>query len=193
MKSNVFPEPVQVLQEVMNWGRSPSSKRIFWLNGMAGTGKSTISRTVAASFKKIDILGASFSFKRGEGDQGNAKRLFPTLAWQLAAKFPKMTPSINEAIKRDPDISTKSLKNQFNQLLLQPLHDLEAQIQQQLLIVIVIDALDECRGEDDIEGILRLLPQVKASKSIQLRFFFNQSTRPTNISGIQGSQRGRPL
>jgi len=31
----------------MDWCDDPDSKCIFWLNGMAGTGKSTISRTIA--------------------------------------------------------------------------------------------------------------------------------------------------
>jgi hypothetical protein len=35
-----------VLKEIMNWGLSAQSTEcIYWLNGMAGTGKSTISRT----------------------------------------------------------------------------------------------------------------------------------------------------
>jgi shikimate kinase len=43
----------------------PSQKSIFWLKGMAGTGKSTISWTVAESLKNTNYLGASFFFKRG--------------------------------------------------------------------------------------------------------------------------------
>ncbi|KAL4766716.1 hypothetical protein BDW60DRAFT_201961, partial [Aspergillus nidulans var. acristatus] len=56
---------------VQQWGKS-SNKCIFWLSRMAGTGKSTIARTVAQYFKKDGILGASFFFKRGRGDQGSA-------------------------------------------------------------------------------------------------------------------------
>ncbi|EFR02261.1 hypothetical protein MGYG_05262 [Nannizzia gypsea CBS 118893] len=54
-------------REIAEWAVSPKGKCIFWLNGMAGTGKSTISRTVAKSFKEENLLGASFFFKRGEG------------------------------------------------------------------------------------------------------------------------------
>jgi hypothetical protein len=52
-------------------------KSIFWLKGMAGTGRSTISRTVARSLKGTNHLGASFFFKRGEGYRGYAKKFFP--------------------------------------------------------------------------------------------------------------------
>ena len=68
---------IELLHEVDEWTTSPHAKHIFWLNGMAGTGKSTISRTVAKCLKKKGLLGASFFFKRGEADRGNAKETFP--------------------------------------------------------------------------------------------------------------------
>jgi adenylylsulfate kinase-like enzyme len=36
---------VDLLRQLMAWGNNPRDKCIFWLNGMAGTGKSTIART----------------------------------------------------------------------------------------------------------------------------------------------------
>ncbi|KAJ5181974.1 hypothetical protein N7449_012121 [Penicillium cf. viridicatum] len=39
-------------QQIATWAASPQGNCIFWLSGMAGTGKSTISRTVALSFKQ---------------------------------------------------------------------------------------------------------------------------------------------
>ena len=52
---------------------------------MAGTGKSTIARTVAKLFADRSQLGASFFFSRGRGDLGHAKKLFTTVAAQLAS------------------------------------------------------------------------------------------------------------
>lgn len=63
---------------------------MFWLNSMAGTGKSTISQTVAGRLKQQHLLGASFFFKRGEEDRGTAKKLFPTLVEQLVISIPHM-------------------------------------------------------------------------------------------------------
>ena len=92
---------------------------MFWLNGMAGTGKSTVSRTMAKFFKQSKILGASFFFKRGEEDRGNAIKLFPTITKQLVASIPQLSPGVQEAIRHDPNIATRSLKDQFEKLLLQ--------------------------------------------------------------------------
>jgi pantothenate kinase-related protein Tda10 len=54
----------ELLSQITEWAKSPGGKPIFWLNGKAGTGKSTISRTVAKTFQKAKLLGASF-FLRG--------------------------------------------------------------------------------------------------------------------------------
>ncbi|THV98696.1 WD40 repeat-like protein [Aureobasidium pullulans] len=56
---------VDLLAEIQDWSTSHHSKCIFWLNGIAGAGKSTISRSVADLFSKTECLGANFFFKRG--------------------------------------------------------------------------------------------------------------------------------
>ena len=70
----------QLLDQLAKWPSDAKGKGNFWLCGKAGMGKSTIARTVAYSFDKINkCLGATFFFKRGEGDRGSAKRSFPTI------------------------------------------------------------------------------------------------------------------
>ncbi|EPS35753.1 hypothetical protein H072_10713 [Dactylellina haptotyla CBS 200.50] len=56
---------VDLLEDIANWVAEPAAPRIFWLYGMAGTGKSTISRTVAKTLGANKQLAASF-FKREE-------------------------------------------------------------------------------------------------------------------------------
>jgi WD40 repeat protein len=138
---------------------------------MAGTGKSTISRTVAQSFADEGILGASFFFKRGERDRGDAARLFTTLAAQLAAKVPVLAAYIKAAVDADPAVTGKALKEQFTKLILQPLGNLESIPNKMKRIVLVIDALDECGRDDDIRVIIHLLSQVKTLTSASLKAF----------------------
>ena len=38
---------VDLLREIYTWADGKDERFIFWLNGLAGTGKSTIARTVA--------------------------------------------------------------------------------------------------------------------------------------------------
>jgi adenylylsulfate kinase-like enzyme len=51
---------------------SDDEKHIYWLKGMAGTGKSTITLTVARRYAKLRRLGASFFFFRGGSDLASA-------------------------------------------------------------------------------------------------------------------------
>ncbi|KAL4872501.1 hypothetical protein BDV12DRAFT_183136 [Aspergillus spectabilis] len=145
-------------------------------DGKAGTGKSTISRTVASLLKKNGLLGASFFFKRGEQDRGSAKKLFPTLITQLVNSIPQLLPCIQKAIQHDPHISEKMLKEQFEKLLLQPLLETDQGVTTTATRVIVIDALDECDQEDNIGIILKLLPRVQKSNTVKLRFLL--TSRP---------------
>lgn len=162
---------IKVLHDIEKWATLHRSKCIFWLNGMAGTGKSTISRSLAKRFLGEKVLGASFFFKRGEADRGNAKQFFPTLASQLQTRIPGMDGYLRKAIGDEPQISAKSLKYQFERLILEPISRFKTSSSQPSLLVVVIDALDECENDKDIRVILHLLPQVQECSSTRLRIF----------------------
>ena len=166
----------ELLLDVQNWAVSAEGKCIFWLNGLAGTGKSTISRTMAQSFQKQGLLGASFFFKRGEGDRGNASRFFPTIIQQLFTRIPELRAAILQVIQDNPRISAKPLKEQFDELIHKPLHNLTPSKRQSLHFVIVVDAFDECNHDSDIQVILQLLPRVQEVRSVCLRFLI--TSRP---------------
>jgi len=152
----------------MRWSGNPYDACIFWLSGMAGTGKSTISRTVARRWYDEKRLGATFFFSRGQGDLANASKFFATIACQLAHTQPSLATHIREAILNNPNITKQSLQDQWEQLIRRPLSqvkDLPSEL------VLVIDALDECDGERDIRLILHLLSQANSLGSVRLKIF----------------------
>jgi NACHT domain len=171
-KPQCLPETrVDILEHIMTWSRNPDSAHIFWLNGMAGTGKSTIARTVARRLNEKQCLGASFFFSRGGGDLGHAGMFFTTLAAQLATTLPTLRPYICRAIAEKFNISNQGLAEQWKYLIYQPLSNLNSALHQSQIFGLVIDALDECECEEDIRLILTLLAQAKSLKSVQLRVF----------------------
>ncbi|SCO92739.1 related to WD40-repeat protein (notchless protein) [Fusarium oxysporum] len=162
---------VDLLAQIYKWAGDPDSECICWLQGMAGTGKSTISRTVAYELSCKEALVASFFFKRGEGDRGRAARFFPTIATQLVRRLPSLMPHIQDAIEADSHIGEMAVSKQFENLIRLPLTKIPSNPQNPSTIVIVVDALDECDQEKDIQAIVSLLPQVKQVTSVHLKFF----------------------
>jgi hypothetical protein len=162
---------VKLLSQITEWAKDSNGKSIFWLNGMAGTGKSTIARSIAQFFANNGQLGASFFFKKGEGDRGNATRFFTTIATDLMVRMPEMIPGIRKAIDATPTIFEKALKDQFEKLILQPLLEASNASSRDLILVVVVDALDECGREKDIEAILQLLARAGNLRPISLRIF----------------------
>jgi hypothetical protein len=159
----------KLLDNIAMWANSKDGKSIFWLSGMAGTGKSTIARTVAQLFTDCGQLGASFFFKKGEGNRGNASWFFTTIATDLVAHEPGVVPGIRKALGEDSKIADKSLKDQFEKLILQLLLGIKQAQLPVLTRVVVIDALDECEQEQDIRAILQLLAQTKDICPVPLR------------------------
>jgi len=98
-------------------------------------------------------LGASFFCSRGFEDRSNLKLIFPTLAFQLAQKYPRFRSSLIHLLQSNPDIVHQSLQDQMHQLFVNPL------LSGAISTVIVIDALDECRDEDPESAILLVLGQ----------------------------------
>ncbi|KAL2847067.1 hypothetical protein BJX68DRAFT_276940 [Aspergillus pseudodeflectus] len=178
----------ELLQQVQDWGRL-GDQGIFWLSGKAGTGKSTIARTVAGSFKADGVLGASFFFKRGRGDRSSAAKLFPTIAKQLVVHIPQMISGVQKAIDDDPTIGGKTLEEQFKKLILQPLLAV-GQDEAVFSTVVVIDALDECEPKEDLKTILAFLAKVVTATDTAVRFFLtSRPEQPIRISFEQIGQR----
>jgi len=157
---------VELRQKIMDWFEGPNGECIFWLNGMAGTGKSTIARTVAWDLAERKRLAASFFFSRGRGDISHAGKFFTTIAAQLTRSLPALRPLISKAIEEHSNILQQRLSEQWKHLILDPLKKAPAQ---SIQLVVVLDALDECDSKDDIQLILKLLAQAKCLETIRLR------------------------
>jgi hypothetical protein len=172
---------VDLLGQIQDWAQQSHSKSIFWLNGMAGTGKSTISWTIAEWLtgqgrEGIIELGASFFFKRGEGDRASASRFFPTIVRQLVSKVPGMDSLLADVITSDPSIFDKALGEQFDKLIYQPLQKVKATTSNSRILVVVVDALDECEKERDIKTIIDLWSRLPEITTVCLRLFL--TSRP---------------
>ncbi|GAT30948.1 WD domain-containing protein [Aspergillus luchuensis] len=162
----------QILRKIQRWGNGGDNNCIFWLRGMAGTGKSTIARTVAKMFNDQLLLGASFFFSRSNADRADPDRLFPTLARQLADVLPGFAAHLKDSIQHKHDVAQQSLDQQWRCLLLEPLSTLSDKFPHSMALVLVIDALDECQnGLIYAQSIVKLLATARTLEKVQLRIF----------------------
>jgi NACHT domain len=166
---------VDLLRDIYSWADGQDERCIFWLNGLAGTGKSTISRTVARTSFNKQRLGASFFFSRGGGDTGNANKFVTSITWQLADNIPSLDQYIRDAIKERRSIANQSLRDQWQELVLRPLSKL-GENGSQATYILVIDALDECDNDNDIRIIIQLFSDARSLKTVRLRIFL--TSRP---------------
>jgi hypothetical protein len=115
-------------------------------------------------------LGASFFFSRGGGDVGHAGKFVTSIAMQLAHDVPSLQQRICEAITERSDIANRSLPDQWRQLVLLPLSKLDGSSYRSSYIL-VVDALDECDDDNNIQIILQLLAEARSLKMVKLRVF----------------------
>ena len=142
---------VEVLQLIENWMDDDNALHVYWLNGHAGSGKSTIARSFSKRMFAYRRLGASFFCSRDVADRSELRFIFPTLSFQLACQFPAFRAHIVQTLRLRPDIGSELLANQLTKLIIEPLEATN------LATLIVIDALDECKDDKPASAILSLL------------------------------------
>ena len=159
---------VDLLREIYEWADGEESPSIFWLSGLAGTGKSTIARTVAGNYHAKGRLAASFFFSRAGGDVSHAGKFITTVAFQLANSIPALKSKVCDAINRRNDIASQSLDDQWHELVIGPLSSIKDK-EGLSTHVLVVDALDECDNQNSIQIILQRLAEVQSLHGPRLR------------------------
>ncbi|KAK5741118.1 hypothetical protein LTS12_024699, partial [Elasticomyces elasticus] len=174
-----------LLGEILAWTANPQGKRIFWLCGKAGVGKSTISRTVAKDLDEEGRLGASFFFKRGRADRSHANLFFPTIAKQLADKLPDLGHAIAAALEDDSLLCERHMTKQFDKLLFQPMQSGLSSKALQKDCFLVVDALDECEDMEQIETLLKLLKRIEDIMTTRIRILVTSRPDPPLVAGFK--------
>jgi hypothetical protein len=167
-----------VLWEIERWSTGEQEQHVFWLNGLAGTGKSTIAQSVAEAAFADGKLGASFFCSRDFAKRSNLQAIFPTLSFQLAYQYPPFRKELLQVLKIHPDVGQGSLCSQMEMLLVGPLKAAN------ISTLIVIDALDECKDEEPSSAILSVLSRY-VDRIPHVKFFITGRPEPRIRSGFR--------
>ena len=167
-----------ILDEIESWTRDFDASPVYWLNGLAGTGKSTIAQTTAERLFADGCLGASFFCSRDFKDRSNLHLIFPTLSFQLAHRYPDFQSVLVPLLQSNPDIGYESLYNQMERLIVIPLKE------KGISTVIVIDALDECADNEPQSAILSIMGRF-VEEIPKVKFFITGRPEPCIESGFR--------
>jgi hypothetical protein len=134
-----------ILREVEVWAlASNDSLSVYWLTGMAGTGKTTIAKSICNRLKDLRVLGGSFFISRNVAGTCDPANVVCTLAHDLSRKSKTARTRLVESLKSQPSVHDRPTDELVYELIANP-----AQEDQ---LVLVIDALDECNMVEGREG-----------------------------------------
>jgi hypothetical protein len=174
---------VLLLDEIMTWVDDPAGSCVFWLNGLAGTGKSTIARTLCQRLKDRSLLGANFFVSRQHQDRRSTWNIVRTIAHQLALRQRSIAVALCSELRESPMSAPRSLETEIADFIGKPAETLVGDTS----FVIVLDAMDECLVDDlgrpggdllssfvrqlmRLSGRLKLFITSRADASIQRMF-----------------------
>ncbi|KAJ7503833.1 hypothetical protein B0H11DRAFT_2355672, partial [Mycena galericulata] len=179
-----YPQPqchpdtrTKMLDVLQRWARGaepPINWTILWLHGPAGSGKSAIAQSLCQQLQGEGRLGGSFFFKRGHPSRGNASKLLPTIAYQLALIDRELKNTISETVENDPAIVNRSFSAQLQNLIIEPCRRRTPLTHP---VCFVIDGLDECDSQDIQQGILRSIA-IAIQQPLPVLFFIASRHEP---------------
>ncbi|QRW18727.1 peptidase C14 [Rhizoctonia solani] len=174
----------QVLDDLAKWASDPDAPSVFWMNGVAGTGKTTIATTFSQRLEHNDLLVASFFCTRNSAECQDVNRIVPTIAYQLARYSPSFQRGLCDSLGVDPR-TRSGITEEFELLLTGPLQEMDkAKIRSQ---VVVIDGLDECKDREVIGEILEMT--FRYASQLPIKFFVTSRPIP-EIVRIMGAHPG---
>ncbi|KAG6844397.1 hypothetical protein H0H87_007209 [Tephrocybe sp. NHM501043] len=177
------------LADLKDWVNNPDSSKVCWLNGMAGTGKTTIMYSLCEWLETQKLLGANFCCSRLSDACQKAHAIVPSIAFQLAGYSSAFQSSLSEVIEQEPHTISSNVETQFSKLLVQPMKAVQNNIPPS--VVIVIDALDECENGSLVELLLQTL--LKFASQLPIKFFVTSRPEPLVQCNMLGTNGYRPL
>jgi hypothetical protein len=169
---------VAVQDDLYDWildgdGASESEhpKKIKWVTGPAGCGKTAIMGSLAGRCAANGVLGATFFFASWSASMGRRRKtaFVTTLASQLAEHREDLKDAISNAIEKNPSVFKKNLHIQMEILVLAPLREVAHQLDRpRLQGAIIIDGVDECEAEQYHDGSRANPPPARTNEQDQL-------------------------
>ncbi|PPQ81731.1 LOW QUALITY PROTEIN: hypothetical protein CVT26_007855 [Gymnopilus dilepis] len=163
---------IAILDHLMTWATALTyTYSITWVHGPAGSGKSTILRTLAQMLFDQGILSSSFFFFRSSAGRNSVEKFIPSIAYRLALSMPETAPFVAEAILKDPLLPHASLWKQAKVLIVDPIKAAHKKSPLETATyprIFIIDGLDECECPPDETENKREIREKRQSEILQV-------------------------
>ncbi|RXW18418.1 hypothetical protein EST38_g7431 [Candolleomyces aberdarensis] len=170
---------VEVTGEIMAWIEDREGpQRLLCMTGAAGSGKSALQQTASIKCSRCNILAAAFFFSATDPSRNIIETVIPTIAYQLGRRNPTLKQQIKSAVEDEPLIFAQSLEAQTVALIVDPLghlRDMGINVCS-FPYAILIDGLDECKGEDRQAELLTAISRCLLAEDLPFRIFI--ASRP---------------
>ncbi|KAJ2915220.1 hypothetical protein MD484_g5215, partial [Candolleomyces efflorescens] len=150
---------------------SEHPRKIKWVTGPAGCGKTAIMGSLAARCAANGVLGAAFFFASWSASVGRRRKtaFVATIASQLGEYREDLKDAIANAIERNPSVFNKNLHVQMEVLVSAPLREVSLQSNRpRLRGAIIVDGVDECEAEQYHDGSRANSPPARTNDQDQL-------------------------
>ncbi|KAK7450143.1 hypothetical protein VKT23_013026 [Stygiomarasmius scandens] len=158
---------VKILADLEAWALNENGAKVYWLVGMAGTGKSTISHSLCEILDAKQMLGASVFCSQVSAQASDVNFIIPAIAHALASNSPVVKANIVKALEDDDNLASPAyhnLKDKFTKLIRGPIGQGMASYK-----TVVIDALDECSDLRRVQVLLQTV--ISFAPKTPLKFF----------------------
>ncbi|KEP45884.1 vegetative incompatibility protein HET-E-1 [Rhizoctonia solani 123E] len=162
------------IELILEWAHNSESAKTYWMNGMAGTGKTTIAYSVCDALDASFGLGASFFCSRSIKECRQVKHIIPTIAYQLARFSLPFRCALDKVLESDSDTPARALNVQYQKLIVEPLLRVQGSLPTDFIVV--IDALDECENENSLTQVLDLI--LTPGVALPIRFLLSSRPEP---------------
>jgi hypothetical protein len=177
----------QIIDKIMDWARDDRAFNIYWLCGMAGTGKTTIAYSLCDRLKAEGRLGASYFCSRTIDESRNIRAVIPSIAYQLASHSATLQSTIVKAVEEDREITSSQTNMQFTRLIRDPIRSCPDGVGR----VLAFDAFDEFKTLEDAHLLLLTLTTFTPNlPSVKL---FITSRQEPQIEEVFKSVKGTPF
>ena len=165
-----------ILDTLRKWASDNTTTKVYWLNGMAGTGKTTIAYSFSEILNDNEFLGGTFFSSHLRVDTSDVRCIIPTICLQLAARkyLSSLSHLILDVVEDNPDCKSWKISKQFQNFIVNPLTAAFRDTSKLVFPVIVLDALDECSDQSLVAELLSVI--LKHSTSLPVKFFI--TSRP---------------